>query len=153
MADNAVLHLSMYFDFRGYSDMAIGAARMFAIVLPLNFFSPYKAKSIQQFWRRWHMTLSRFLREFVYVPLGGNRRSETRINLNLFATFVLGGIWHGGGLDVYPLGRNPWNCLGHRTCVWQIRHSASAYFKLADDVFDSAYCVGFFPIIKLSTSD
>jgi alginate O-acetyltransferase complex protein AlgI len=87
----------LYFDFSGYSDMAIGAARMFGIVLPLNFFSPYKATSIQQFWRRWHMTLSRFLKEFVYVPLGGNRRSETRINLNLFATFVLGGIWHGAG--------------------------------------------------------
>jgi alginate O-acetyltransferase complex protein AlgI len=87
----------LYFDFSGYSDMAIGAARMFGIVLPLNFFSPYKATSIQQFWRRWHMTLSRFLKEFVYVPLGGNRRSETRVNLNLFATFVLGGIWHGAG--------------------------------------------------------
>jgi alginate O-acetyltransferase complex protein AlgI len=87
----------LYFDFSGYSDMAIGAARMFGIVLPLNFFSPYKATSIQDFWRRWHMTLSRFLKEFVYVPLGGNRRSETRINLNLMATFVLGGIWHGAG--------------------------------------------------------
>ena len=87
----------LYFDFSGYSDMALGAARMFGIVLPLNFFSPYKATSIQQFWRRWHMTLSRFLKEFVYVPLGGNRRSEARTNFNLMGTFVLGGIWHGAG--------------------------------------------------------
>ena len=87
----------LYFDFSGYSDMAIGAARMFGIKLPLNFFSPYKSQSIQHFWRRWHMTLSRFLREFVYIPLGGNRHSEVRTNTNLLATFVLGGIWHGAG--------------------------------------------------------
>ena len=82
----------LYFDFSGYSDMAIGAARMFGIKLPLNFFFPYKSQSIQDFWRPWHMTLSRFLREFVYIPLGGNRRSEIRTNTNLIATFVLGGI-------------------------------------------------------------
>ena len=87
----------LYFDFSGYSDMAIGAARMFGIRLPLNFFSPYKAVSIQDFWRRWHITLSRFLRDYIYVPLGGNRRSDMRVSANLMTTFLLGGLWHGAG--------------------------------------------------------
>ena len=85
----------LYFDFSGYSDMAIGLARLFGIKLPLNFHSPYKATSIIEFWRRWHMTLSRFLRDYLYVPLGGNRRGTPRRYLNLFVTMVLGGLWHG----------------------------------------------------------
>jgi len=87
----------LYFDFSGYSDMAIGAARMFGIRLPINFFSPYKALSIQEFWRRWHMTLSRFLRDYVFIPLGGSHGSEGRITANLMTTFLLGGLWHGAG--------------------------------------------------------
>lgn len=87
----------LYFDFSGYTDMAIGAARMFGIVLPLNFNSPYKSFSIIEFWRRWHMSLSRFLRDYVYIPLGGNRHGEPRRYLNLFLTMFLAGIWHGAG--------------------------------------------------------
>jgi len=87
----------LYFDFSGYTDMAIGIALLFNITLPINFNSPYKATSIQDFWRRWHMTLSRFLKDYVYIPLGGNRRGEFRTYLNLFITFLLGGIWHGAG--------------------------------------------------------
>jgi len=87
----------LYFDFSGYTDMAIGIALLFNIKLPINFNSPYKATSIQDFWRRWHMTLSRFLKDYVYIPLGGNRKGETRTYINLFATFLLGGIWHGAG--------------------------------------------------------
>jgi len=87
----------LYFDFSGYTDMAIGIALLFNIKLPINFNSPYKATSIQDFWRRWHMTLSRFLKDYVYIPLGGNRKGENRTYLNLFATFLLGGIWHGAG--------------------------------------------------------
>lgn len=87
----------LYFDFSGYTDMAIGLALLFNIKLPINFNSPYKATSIQDFWRRWHMTLSRFLKDYVYIPLGGNRKGETRTYINLFATFLLGGIWHGAG--------------------------------------------------------
>jgi D-alanyl-lipoteichoic acid acyltransferase DltB (MBOAT superfamily) len=87
----------LYFDFSGYSDMAIGLARMFGIRLPLNFYSPYKAKNITEFWRRWHMTLSRFLRDYVYIPLGGNRKGNLRRYENLFATMLLGGLWHGAG--------------------------------------------------------
>ena len=87
----------LYFDFSGYTDMAIGAALLFNIKLPINFNSPYKALSIQDFWRRWHITLSRFLRDYLYIPLGGNRKGGSRTYLNLFLTFLLGGIWHGAG--------------------------------------------------------
>ena len=87
----------IYFDFSGYSDMAIGLSRMFGIVLPLNFDSPYKAASIIDFWRRWHITLSRFLRDYLYFPLGGNRKGGARRHLNLFLTMLIGGLWHGAG--------------------------------------------------------
>ena len=87
----------LYFDFSAYSDMAIGVARIFGIVLPLNFMSPYKSTSIIEFWRRWHITLSRFLRDYVYIPLGGNRKGESRRYINLLLTMFLGGIWHGAG--------------------------------------------------------
>ena len=87
--------LQLYFDFSGYSDMAIGLSRMFGVKLPLNFDSPYKARNISDFWRRWHMTLSRFLRDYLYVPLGGNRHGSLRRYLNLIITMVLGGLWHG----------------------------------------------------------
>ena len=87
----------LYFDFSGYTDMAIGIALLFNIKLPINFDSPYKAVSIQDFWRRWHITLSRFLKDYIYIPLGGNRKGEVRTYANLFTTFLLGGIWHGAG--------------------------------------------------------
>lgn len=87
----------LYFDFSGYSDMAIGLSRLFGVVLPLNFHSPYKAVNIIDFWRRWHMTLSRFLRDYLYVPLGGNRKGPRRRYFNLMITMVLGGLWHGAG--------------------------------------------------------
>lgn len=89
--------LQICFDFSAYSDMAIGLGRMFGIKLPINFASPYKATSIVDFWRRWHITLSRFLRDYLYLPLGGNRRGKGRRYLNVFATMLLGGIWHGAG--------------------------------------------------------
>ena len=89
--------LQLYFDFSGYSDMAIGLSRMFGVVLPLNFHSPYKSVNIIEFWRRWHMTLSRFLRDYLYIPLGGNRKGKARRYLNLMVTMLLGGLWHGAG--------------------------------------------------------
>lgn len=85
----------LYFDFSGYCDMAIGIGYLFNIVLPQNFNSPYKAHNIQDFWRRWHMTLSRFLKDYVYIPLGGNRCGKFNTYKNLFLTFLIGGIWHG----------------------------------------------------------
>ncbi len=87
----------LYFNFSGYSDMAIGLALLFGIRLPLNFFSPYKALNIIEFWQRWHMTLSRFLRDYLYIALGGNRRGKTRRYMNLMVTMILGGLWHGAG--------------------------------------------------------
>lgn len=87
----------LYFDFSGYTDMAIGAALLFNIKLPINFNSPYKALDIQDFWRRWHITLSRFLRDYIYIPLGGNRKGAFRTYTNVLITFILGGIWHGAG--------------------------------------------------------
>jgi len=89
--------LQLYFDFSGYADMAVGAAKIFGINLPLNFNSPYKSCSIIDFWRRWHMTLSRFLRDYVYIALGGNRKGKARRHVNLLATMLLGGLWHGAG--------------------------------------------------------
>lgn len=81
----------LYFDFSGYCDMAVGAALLFNIWLPINFNSPYKALDIQDFWRRWHITLGRYLRDYLYIPLGGNRCPTFRVYINLFITFVLGG--------------------------------------------------------------
>jgi len=89
--------LQLYFDFSGYSDMAIGIARMFGIKLPVNFNSPYKSTSIIEFWRRWHITLSRFLRDYLYFSLGGNKKGPTRKSINLLFTMLLGGLWHGAG--------------------------------------------------------
>lgn len=87
--------LQIYFDFSGYCDMAIGLSCLFGVKLPLNFASPYKARSMIEFWRCWHMTLSRFLRDYLYIPLGGNRLGEARRYLNLLATMIIGGLWHG----------------------------------------------------------
>ena len=87
----------IYFDFSGYSEMAIGLSLLFGIRLPLNFASPYKATSIIEFWTRWHMSLSQFLRDYLYIPLGGNRKGQPRRYLNLMTTMLLGGLWHGAG--------------------------------------------------------
>jgi D-alanyl-lipoteichoic acid acyltransferase DltB (MBOAT superfamily) len=87
----------IYFDFSGYCDMAMGIGRMFNIHLPANFNSPYRSRNIKEFWTRWHMTLGRFLSHYVYIPLGGNRLGQTRTYLNLLATFLISGLWHGAG--------------------------------------------------------
>ncbi|MCB1646999.1 MAG: MBOAT family protein [Pseudomonadales bacterium] len=89
--------LQLYFDFSGYADMAIGLGFMFGIALPQNFLSPYRTSNIIDFWRGWHVTLSNFLRDYLYIPLGGNRKGETRRYVNLFLTMLLGGLWHGAG--------------------------------------------------------
>ena len=87
--------LQIYFDFAGYSDMAIGLGLMFGLRLPMNFDAPYRAVSVRDFWRRWHMTLSRFLRDYLYIPLGGSRCGPVRQAVNVVATMLLGGLWHG----------------------------------------------------------
>jgi len=87
--------LQLYFDFSGYSDMAVGGALLFGIRFPWNFDAPYQATSIIDFWRRWHISLSLFLRDYLYIPLGGNRAGTLRQSLNIFLTMLLGGLWHG----------------------------------------------------------
>ena len=121
--------LQLYFDFSGYSDMAIGLGNMFGIRLPLNFFSPYKAVSIIDFWRRWHMTLSKFLRDYRYIPLGGSRKGKTRKYINLLVTMLLGGLWHGagwtfvlwGGLHgIYLIINHTWRALMQKLGLIQV---------------------------------
>ncbi len=87
----------LYFDFSGYTDMALGLGLLFNIKLPNNFNSPYKSSNIQDFWRRWHITLSRFVRDYIYIPLGGSRKGNYRTLANLFSSFLLIGLWHGAG--------------------------------------------------------
>jgi len=89
--------LQIYFDFSGYSDMAVGLGRMMGVKVPFNFNSPYQASSVIDFWRSWHMTLSRFLRDYLYIPLGGNRKGEILRVRNIMITMLLGGLWHGAG--------------------------------------------------------
>jgi alginate O-acetyltransferase complex protein AlgI len=105
----------LYFDFSGYSDMAIGISLMFGIFLPLNFDSPYKAASIVEFWRRWHMTLSAFLRDYLYIPLGGNRRGRVLRYVNLMITMLLGGLWHGAAWTFVAWGalHGGYLCINH----------------------------------------
>src|SRR5437667_5739771 len=105
----------LYFDFSGYSDMAIGISLMFGIFLPLNFNSPYKATSIIDFWRRWHMTLSQFLRDYLYIPLGGNRRGPALRYVNLMITMLLGGLWHGAAWTFVVWGalHGAYLCINH----------------------------------------
>ncbi|MBT4731305.1 MBOAT family protein [Candidatus Woesearchaeota archaeon] len=117
----------LYFDFSGYTDMAIGLALLFNIGLPVNFNSPYKATNIQDFWRRWHMTLSRFMRDYIYIPLGGNKKGSFRTYNNLMATFVIGGLWHGAGWTFVFWGflhgaalavQKLWGKLGFKLWTW-----------------------------------
>lgn len=98
--------LQLYFDFSGYCDMAIGLSYMIGVRLPINFNSPYKATNISEFWRRWHITLSRFLRDYIYIPMGGNKKGANRRYINLMATMFLGGLWHGAGWTFVI-----WGCL------------------------------------------
>jgi D-alanyl-lipoteichoic acid acyltransferase DltB (MBOAT superfamily) len=113
--------LQIYFDFSGYSDMAVGLALLFGIRLPVNFRSPYKAMSIIDFWRRWHITLSRFLRDYLYIPLGGNRLGEQRRYINLMLTMLLGGLWHGAGWNFLIWGglHGVYLCMNHLWQAWR----------------------------------
>jgi alginate O-acetyltransferase complex protein AlgI len=123
----------LYFDFSGYSDMAIGISLMFGIFLPLNFNSPYKATSIIDFWRRWHMTLSRFLRDYLYIPLGGNRRGPILRYVNLMITMGLGGLWHGAAWTFVAWGalHGVYLCINH---LWNVKppRITPRFSRLAD---------------------
>lgn len=129
----------LYFDFSGYSDMAIGLSRMFNIQLPINFYSPYKASNIIDFWRRWHITLSEFLRDYLYIPLGGNKKGSLRRHVNLFAVMLLGGLWHGSGWNFVLWGglHGVYLMLNH---LWRYLTNAhkktnNLFFKIASGAF------------------
>ena len=125
----------LYFDFSGYSDMAIGISLMFGIFLPLNFNSPYKALSIIDFWRRWHMTLSQFLRDYLYIPLGGNRHGRSLRYVNLMVTMGLGGLWHGAA----------WTFV-----AWGALHGAYLCINHAWNNYGPAVAPRFAPLAKLA---
>jgi alginate O-acetyltransferase complex protein AlgI len=135
----------IYFDFSGYSDMAVGLALLFGIRLPVNFRSPYKAASIIEFWRRWHITLSRFLRDYLYIPLGGNRLGEQRRYLNLMVTMLLGGLWHGAGWNFFVWGglHGLYICANH---LWQVWRGTRTNLSTAEGTakrFSIAFTTGF----------
>ncbi len=119
----AAYTLQLYFDFSGYCDMAIGISRMFNIDLPLNFASPYRAASISEFWRRWHMTLSQFLRDYLYIALGGNRHGQVRRYTNLLATMLLGGLWHGANWTFVLWGalHGSYLVVNHIFTAWRLK--------------------------------
>lgn len=149
----------LYFDFSGYSDMAVGLSRIFGVKLPINFFSPYKATNISEFWRRWHMTLSRFLRDYLYIPLGGNRKGPTRRYVNLIVTMLLGGLWHGAGWNfviwgglhgLYLVIQHAWSAAAERLRLslasgWNIVFTAITFVAVC-------YAWVFFRAANLSTA-
>ncbi|WNB77499.1 MBOAT family O-acyltransferase [Methylomonas koyamae] len=135
----------IYFDFSGYSDMAIGLSRLFGVKLPLNFNSPYKSENIVEFWRRWHMTLSRFLRDYLYIALGGNRYGLFRRYTNLMVTMLLGGLWHGAGWNyliwgglhgIYLIVNHAWQAAANRSDfsptgkVWKLASSIITFLAV-----------------------
>src|ERR1700761_6094820 len=135
----------LYFDFSGYSDMAIGISLMFGIFLPLNFNSPYKASSIVDFWRRWHMTLSQFLRDYLYIPLGGNRRGRVLRYVNLMVTMLLGGLWHGAAWTFVVWGalHGAYLCINH---AWNSVAPAAPSF-LAPVIKLAAFALTFLAVV------
>jgi alginate O-acetyltransferase complex protein AlgI len=147
----------IYFDFSGYSDMAIGLGRLFGIELPQNFNSPFKAVSPRDFWRRWHMTLSSWLRDYLYITLGGNRCSPARQRFNLMATMVLGGLWHGaswayaawgawhGVLLLIPSETSAWNRLSvgvQRNVTFLLVSIGWVFFRAKDFTQASSWLAG-----------
>ena len=118
----------LYYDFSAYSEMAVGIALLFGIRLPINFNSPYKANDIIEFWRRWHITLSRFLRDYVYISLGGNRHGKVRRYGNLLATMVIGGFWHGAGWNfvVWGLLHGMYLAVNHAWRDWHTQRKRGA---------------------------
>lgn len=117
----------IYFDFSGYCDMAAGIGRMFNMDLPVNFNSPYKSRSVLEFWDRWHMTLTRFLKKYVYIPLGGSRKGTVRTYINVMVVFLLSGLWHGAS----------WTFV-----VWGMVHGfANCLNRIFKNIWDKVFCV------------
>jgi alginate O-acetyltransferase complex protein AlgI len=151
--------LQLYFDFSGYSDMAIGLSWMLGVRLPYNFDSPYKALSITDFWRRWHMTLSAFLRDYLYIALGGNRKGPIRRYGNLLTTMLLGGLWHGaswnfiiwGGLHgLYLVINHGWRALLGKRAATLAHHSAYKFLSWGLTLFVVIHAWVFFRATTLA---
>jgi D-alanyl-lipoteichoic acid acyltransferase DltB (MBOAT superfamily) len=113
----------IYADFSGYTDIAIGVAKLLGFEFPKNFDRPYSARSLQDFWRRWHMTLSRWLRDYLYIPLGGSRRGEPRTYLNIMITMALGGLWHGAAWTFVCWGA--YHGVGQTVGAWRRNRAAA----------------------------
>ncbi len=137
----------LYFDFSGYSDMAIGLALLFGYRLPVNFFSPYKAANIIDFWRRWHITLSRFLKDYLYISLGGNRKGVSRQKINLILTMLIGGLWHGAGWTFILWGmlHGLYLCINH--LWWELKDRFGISGKWGLGGIWIGRCITFFFII------
>ena len=138
--------LQIYFDFSGYSDMAIGLGRMFGFRFTENFNYPYIARSIQEFWRRWHISLSTWFRDYLYIPLGGNRNGELRTYRNLFIVFILCGIWHGASWNFFGMGPDSWNVSGTGArAPEKISKTASPHSPSLLHPIYCHQCMGLFP--------
>lgn len=162
--------LQIYFDFSGYSDMAIGLGRMFGFEIPENFNFPYIAKSIREFWRRWHISLSNWFRDYLYVPLGGNRLSAQRTYFNLFIVFLLTGLWHGASwnfvfwglfhgffilierLGFDALLKQVWAPLAHIYTLLVVM-LAWVFFRADSFAYGWSYCLALFGLLPESSSN
>jgi alginate O-acetyltransferase complex protein AlgI len=133
----------LYFDFSGYSDMAIGLAKMFSVDLPVNFLSPYKSSNIIEFWRSWHITLSRFLKQYIYIPLGGNRVNSYRAYLNLIIVMLIGGIWHGAGWTyiIWGVLHGTFLVINHMWQKFSIKYTITRYYPKWISWFVTFICV------------
>lgn len=132
--------IQIYFDFSGYSDMAVGVSTMLGVPLPVNFASPYKSTSITDFWRRWHITLSKWLRDYVYIPLGGNRCSSTRRYLNALLTMLVGGIWHGASWNFILWGAMH-GCLQAVHNMWHAKAERKSIIPHSVAVIITFFCI------------
>ncbi len=132
----------IYFDFSGYSDMAVGIGYMFNIELPSNFDSPYKSYSINEFWKKWHMTLTRFLRNYIYIPLGGNRKGKIRAFSNIFIVYLFSGLWHGANWTFILWGGGTWSGMYTGQAVRQASGECSSGPEMDDNIYIYQHCMG-----------
>ena len=140
--------IQLYFDFSGYSDMACGLAGMFGFTLPENFDSPYKAVSIGDFWKRWHMTLTRFFTRYLYIPLGGSRKGKLRTYLNILIVFLVSGLWHGAAWTFVI-----WGAMHGIAMIWDRRSFLKIKYKWLSGFFTRAFVVVAFIIFRSDNID
>ena len=140
--------IQLYFDFSGYSDMACGLAGMFGFTLPENFDSPYKAVSISDFWKRWHMTLTRFFTRYLYIPLGGSRKGKLRTYLNILIVFLVSGLWHGAAWTFVI-----WGAMHGIAMIWDRRSFLKIKYKWLSGFFTRVFVVVAFIIFRSDNID